>query len=70
MYKLSLCLRYLRSRVLAYFAMLGVGLCVAMMLICVSVMSGFLWKIERAARGLFGDIVVESASLSGLGLYD
>ena len=70
MYKLFLCLRYLRSRVLAYFAMLGVGLCVAVMLICVSVMSGFLWKIERAAKGLFGDIVVESASLSGLGRYD
>ncbi len=70
MYKFFLCLRYLCSRVLAYFAMLGVGLCVAVMLICVSVMSGFLWKIERAAKGLFGDIVVESASLSGLGRYD
>jgi len=70
MYKLFLCLRYLRSRVIAYFAVLGVALCVAMMLIAISVMDGFLRKIELAAKGLFGDIVVESTSLTGLGLYD
>jgi lipoprotein-releasing system permease protein len=70
MYRLRLCLRYLRSKALAYFAMLGVALCVAMMLIVISVMNGFLDKIERAAKGLFGDIVVESTSLSGLGMYD
>ncbi len=70
MYKLFLCLRYLRSRVLAYLAMLGVALCVFMMLVSVSVMSGFLWKIEMAAKGLFGDIVIESSSLSGLSRYD
>jgi len=70
MYKLFLCLRYLHSRVIAYFAMLAVALCVAMMLIVISVMNGFLHKIELAAKGLFGDIVVESSSLSGLGNYD
>jgi len=70
MYKLFLCLRYLRSRVIAYFAILAVALCVAMMLIVVSVMDGFLAKVERAAKGLFGDIVVESTSTEGLGLYD
>ncbi len=70
MYKLFLCLRYLRSRVIAYFAVLGVALCVAMMLIVVSVMNGFLNKVERAARGLFGDIVVEGNSVAGIGMYD
>jgi len=70
MYKLFLCLRYLRSRVIAYFAVLGVALCVAMMLIVVSVMNGFLDKVEQAAKGLFGDIVVETGTLAGLGHYD
>ena len=70
MYKLFLCLRYLRSRIIAYFAVLGVALCVAMMLIVVSVMNGFLNKVEKAARGLFGDIVIEASSVRGMGLYD
>jgi len=70
MYKLFLCLRYLRSRIIAYFAAVAVALCVAMMLIVISVMNGFLDKIERAAKGLFGDLVVSSSSLSGIGRYD
>jgi len=69
MYKLFLCFRYLRSRVIAYFAMLAVALCVAMMLIVISVMNGFLDKIENAAKGLYGDIVVAS-NLRGIGRYD
>ncbi len=70
MYKLFLCLRYLRSRIIAYFAVLAVALCVAMMLIVISVMNGFLDKIEQAAKGLFGDVVVDAASLSGVARYD
>jgi len=70
MYKLFLCIRYLRSRVLAWAAVVCVTLCVAMMLIVVSVMNGFVGKIERAAKGLFGDVVIEASSLSGLAHYD
>ncbi len=70
MYKLFLCLRYLRSKVLAYFAVLSVAVCVFMLLLVVSVMNGFLEQIERAAKGLHGDVVIESATLSGLGMYD
>jgi len=70
MYKLFLCLKYLRKRALAYFAMLGVTLCVFMMLVAVSVLNGFVMKIERAAKGLFGDVVVSSGSLGGLAYYD
>lgn len=55
---------------MAYFAVLSVALCVAMMLIVVSVMDGFLSKIETAAKGLSGDIIVESGSLGGLAMYD
>ncbi len=70
MYKLFLCLRYLRSKVFAYFAVLGVALCVWMMLVSVSVMTGFLNKIEKAAKGLFGDIVIEGRGERGLAWYD
>jgi lipoprotein-releasing system permease protein len=71
MYKLFLCLRYLRSRVIAYFAVLGVALCVAMMLIATSVMNGFLDRIEKAAKGLFGDVIIEArTSTRGMGGYD
>lgn len=70
MYKLFLCLRYLRGKVISAVAVLAVTLCVAMMVITISVMSGFLDKIESAAKGLFGDIVIDSDSQSGLPLYD
>ena len=70
MYKFTLCLKYLLKRALAYFAMLGVLVCVFLMLTCVAVLTGFVNKIEVAAKGLFGDIVISSASLSGLGEYD
>ena len=70
MYKLFLCIRYLWKLMMAYFATFGVALCVAMMLIAISVMNGFLDKIETAAKGLSGDIVVDAPSLSGLARYD
>ncbi len=70
MYKLFLSLRYLRRKYLALIAAAAVALCVAMVLIVVSVMDGFLNKIEYAARGLFGDIVVDSAGVGGIGRYD
>ncbi len=70
MYKLFLCLRYLQRRYLALIAVAAVALCVAMVLIVVSVYDGFLSKVERAAKGLFGDIIVEASSLSAIGRYD
>jgi lipoprotein-releasing system permease protein len=69
-YELFLCIRYLRSKIANYFAVAVVFLCVWMMLISVSVMSGFLNKIESAAKGLFGDIVIEPAGERGLAWYD
>lgn len=70
MYKLFLCLRYLRSKVFAYFGMLCVALSVCLMLISVSVFTGFLNKIEKAAKGLFGDIVIEPYGERGFAYYD
>ncbi len=45
-------------------------MCVAMVLIVVSLFDGFLYKVEHAARGLCGDIVVDGYSISGIKLYD
>lgn len=70
MYKIFLCLRYLRTRIMAMLAILAVALCVAMLLIAVSVMNGFLDKLEVAAKGLFGDVVIDDASMRGFPLYD
>ena len=70
MYKLFLSLRYLRKRIIAYFAVLAVALCVAMMVIVVSVMNGFLNKIEEAAKGLYGDIILTSGQAWGMEDYD
>jgi lipoprotein-releasing system permease protein len=69
MYKIFLCLRYLKSRIIAWFAVLAVTLCVAMLVIVISVMNGFLNKIEQAAKGLFGDVVLQGSSY-GLSHYE
>jgi len=70
MYKLFLCLRYLRSRAIAYFAVAGVALCVFMMVAVISLFTAFIDNIETAARGLFGDIVMDAAGQHGLAYYD
>jgi lipoprotein-releasing system permease protein len=70
MYKLFLALRYLRKRIIAYFAVAAVTLCVAMLVIVISVMNGFLDKIEQAAKGLFGDIVITTGQQWGMADYD
>lgn len=70
MYKLFLTLRYLRKRRIAYFAIAAVTLCVAMVMIVMSVMGGFLDMIKARARGLLGDIVIDNARYQGFPLYD
>lgn len=70
MYKLFLCLKYLRRRHLALIAVAAIALCVAMVLIVVSVYDGFLSKVEQAAKGLFGDIIIDAPSLSAIERYD
>ena len=42
MYKLFLCLKYLRRRYIALVAIIGMMLCVFMVIVTVSVMNGFL----------------------------
>jgi hypothetical protein len=70
LYKLYLTLRYLFRRRVAIVPILAVTLCVMMDLIVASVMGGFLDEIRKAARGLFGDVIVTEESLAGFGYYD
>jgi len=69
MYKLFLCLRYLRRRRIAFFAVIAVCLCVAMVLIVVSVMGGFLQMVKDRSRGMLGDLIVENGTLQGFPYY-
>jgi len=69
MYKLFLCLRYLRRRRIAFFAVAAVCLCTAMVLIVVSVMGGFLKMVEDRSRGMLGDLVMENRTLQGFPFY-
>ena len=65
MYKLFLCLRFLRSRVLAYFAMAGVALCVAMLVIVISVMSGFDHDLRSKILGFNAHLKIFALDNSG-----
>lgn len=70
MYKFFLTLRYLRSRRIAYFAIAAVSLCVAMVLIVMSVMGGWLDQVKKRARGLLGDVIIDNrSSVAGFPLY-
>ena len=69
MYKFFLCVRYLRKRHMVFFAIAAVTLCVAMVLIVVSVMGGFLDMVRDRSRGLLGDIVLDGP-VQGFPYYD
>ena len=69
MYKLFLTLRYLRQRRIAYFAVAAVTLCVAMLIIVMSVMGGWLELVRTQARALLGDVVVDNSDPQGFPLY-
>lgn len=70
MYKLFLTVRYLRKRRIAYFAIAAVTLCVAMVLIVMSIMGGWLDQMKKRARGLLGDVIMDNHSAVGFPLYD
>ena len=65
MYALLLAFRYLRTRLIPLVAIGAVGLCVALVVVVVSIMSGFLYQMERAGKTLIGDVVVTNG-LRGL----
>ena len=58
MYSPLLTNRYLTSRVIPLVAVGAVALCVALVIIVVSVMTGFLDMVRSSGRTLMGDVIV------------
>lgn len=65
MYKLLLCLRYLRTRYLAFVCIVSVMLGVATLIVVNSVMSGFSHKLRDRLRGILSDVRIESDRTDG-----
>lgn len=65
MYKILLCLRYLRTRWIALASIISVTLGVATMIVVNSVMSGFTNEMMVRLRGSFSDLMLESTGLEG-----
>ena len=65
MYKLQLCLRYLRTRWIAMASIISVMLGVATMIVVNSVMAGFATEMRERIHGILADIVVETHTLDG-----
>lgn len=69
MYKWFLAWRYLHTKLIAFFGVAAVTLCVAMVLVVLSVMGGFLDTVRLRSKGLHGEIVLETGSIVGFPLY-
>lgn len=70
MYKLLLCLRYLRTRYIALACIVSVMLGVATMIVVNSVMAGFSTEMRDRLHNFLADIVIEARSTSGLAKAD
>jgi lipoprotein-releasing system permease protein len=66
MYKILLCLRYLRTRYIALACIISVTLGVATMIVVNSVMAGFSSEMRERIHGLLADVIVETTSLDGV----
>ncbi|MFC1783927.1 hypothetical protein ACFL02_10155 [Planctomycetota bacterium] len=58
MYKLFLCLRYLRKRRIAFFGVAAVALCVALLIVVTSLFSGFIDTYMMHLERLLGQVVL------------
>ncbi len=70
MYKWFLAWRYLHTKLIAFFGIASVTLCVAMVLVVMSVMGGFLDTIRERSRGLHSEIVLDTGTLQGFPYYE
>ncbi len=68
MYQPLLANRYLTSRIIPLIAVAAVALCVALVIIVVSVMSGFLDMLLSSGRTLMGDVIIRGSD-SGIPYY-
>ena len=70
MYKLLLCVRYLRTRYLAFVCIVSVMLGVATLIVVNAVMSGFSTKLKDRLHGLLSDVVVDTDRIDGFDVLD
>ncbi|MCH2212654.1 MAG: FtsX-like permease family protein [Fuerstiella sp.] len=66
MYKLLLCIRYLRTRYIALASIISVMLGVATMIVVNSVMAGFTTEMRDRIHGYLADVLIESRNADGI----
>jgi lipoprotein-releasing system permease protein len=69
MYAPLLTNRYLTSRVIPLIAVAAVALCVGLVIVVVSIMSGFLDMLLKSGRSLMGDVII-SYPVNGIPYYE
>lgn len=70
MYKLTLIFRYLVKRRITHFAVLTVALCVFIVVVVMTVMSGLVGEFKQKNHAFVGDCVVGTKSLVGFPYYE
>jgi len=70
MYKWFLAIRYLHTKLIAFFGVASVMLCVAMVIVVMSVMGGFLDTVRARSKGLNSEIVVDGLTSQGFPFYE
>jgi lipoprotein-releasing system permease protein len=70
MYKLILAIRYLYRRRISYFALGAVALCVFVVVVVMTVMTGLVGDFKKKNHNFTGDCVVGTESLVGFVYYD
>ncbi len=70
MFKLLLISKYLRRKLAPLFAALAVTLCTAMVIIVISVMGGFLDKLQESIQRLSPAVKVGTFTMTGVPRYD
>jgi len=70
MYKFVLPIRYLLKRRISYFSVLAVALCVFVVFVVITVLSGLTAEFKENTYLSVGDCVISSKSLVGFGYYN
>ncbi|MHC4542308.1 MAG: hypothetical protein ACYS74_21395 [Planctomycetota bacterium] len=70
MYKIIIPTRYLIKRRITYFAVMAVALCVFIVLVVMTVMTGLVTDFKQKNHRFAGDCVVGTKSLVGFAYYE
>jgi len=70
MYKILLAVRYFFKRRITYFAVLSVALCVFIVVVVMTVMTGLVSEFKQKNHDFVGDCVVGTESLVGFAYYE